>query len=126
MVRSRRRGHGVYPIIDDADPYGVGSSGPAVPTGSGLTAPGLAEVASWRSATRPASSFHKRSQLFIRTHNEPLSVVAVSVSNPDRSPLCQVTLGLRGFFRVCFSPGYDLALAPRASTIFEPSGAVQK
>ena len=44
---------GVYPIIDDADPYGVGSSGPAVPAGSGLTAPGLAEVASWRSATRP-------------------------------------------------------------------------
>ena len=32
-------GRGVYPIIDDADPYGVGSSGPAVPAGSGLTAP---------------------------------------------------------------------------------------
>ena len=23
-------GHGVYPIIDDADPYGVGSGGPAL------------------------------------------------------------------------------------------------
>ena len=32
-------GRGVDPIIDDADPYGVGSSGPAVPAGSGLTAP---------------------------------------------------------------------------------------
>jgi len=30
--------------------------------------------------------FHKRRQLFIRTHNEPLAVVAVRVSNPDRSP----------------------------------------
>ena len=57
----RHAGRGVYPIIDDADPYGVGSSGPAVPAGSGLTAPGLAEVASWRSATRPASNHpHQR------------------------------------------------------------------
>jgi hypothetical protein len=62
----------------------------------------------------------------MRVHDETLSVAAMGVSNPDRSPLCQVALGLRGFFRVCFSPGYDLALAPRASTIFEPSGAVQK
>jgi hypothetical protein len=30
--------------------------------------------------------FHKRSQLFIRTHNEALSVIAMRVSNPDRSP----------------------------------------
>ena len=59
-------GRGVYLIIDDADPYGVGSSGPAVQAGSGLTAPGLAEVASWRSATRPASRFQKRSQFFSR------------------------------------------------------------
>jgi hypothetical protein len=58
--------------------------------------------------------------------NEAFPVIAMRVSDPDRSPLCQVTLGLRGFFRVCFSPGYDLALAPRASTIFEPSGAVQE
>jgi hypothetical protein len=28
--------------------------------------------------------FHKRGQLFIGTHDEPLSVVAVCVSNPDR------------------------------------------
>jgi hypothetical protein len=31
--------------------------------------------------------FHKRSQYFIRVHNEPLSVVAMRVCNPDRSPL---------------------------------------
>jgi len=30
--------------------------------------------------------FKKRSQLFIRTHNETLSVVAGCVSNPGRSP----------------------------------------
>jgi hypothetical protein len=30
--------------------------------------------------------FQKRSQLFIRSHNETLSVVAVRVCNPDRSP----------------------------------------
>src|SRR5262245_54330503 len=29
----------------------------------------------------------KRNQLFIRTHNEPLSVVAMCVSNPDCSPI---------------------------------------
>jgi hypothetical protein len=33
-----------------------------------------------------AGEFHKRSQLFIRVHNETLSVVAMRVSNPDRSP----------------------------------------
>jgi hypothetical protein len=59
-------------------------------------------------------------------HHFVPTVAAMCVCNPDRSALCQVTLGLRGFFRVCFSPGYDLALAPRASTIFEPSAAVQK
>jgi len=31
--------------------------------------------------------FDERSQLFIRTHNEALSVVAMCVSNPDRSPV---------------------------------------
>jgi hypothetical protein len=30
--------------------------------------------------------FQKRRQLFIGTHNEPLSVVSMRVSNPDRSP----------------------------------------
>jgi hypothetical protein len=29
----------------------------------------------------------KRSQLFIRTHNETLSIIAMRVSNPDRSPV---------------------------------------
>jgi hypothetical protein len=29
--------------------------------------------------------FNKRSQLFIRTHNETLSVAAMRVDNPDRS-----------------------------------------
>ena len=31
--------------------------------------------------------FHKRSRLFVRTHDETLSVVAMYVSNPDRSPV---------------------------------------
>ena len=30
---------------------------------------------------------HKRSQLFIRPHNEPLPVVAMRVNNPDYSPV---------------------------------------
>jgi hypothetical protein len=30
--------------------------------------------------------FQKRSQLFIRSHNEPLPVAAMRVSNPDRPP----------------------------------------
>jgi hypothetical protein len=33
--------------------------------------------------------FQKRGQLFIRVHNEPLSVAAVRVSNPDCSPLSE-------------------------------------
>jgi hypothetical protein len=31
--------------------------------------------------------FHKRGQLFIRTHNEPLPIAAMRVSNPDCSPV---------------------------------------
>jgi hypothetical protein len=31
--------------------------------------------------------FNKRRQLFIRPHNEALTVAAMRVSNPDRSPL---------------------------------------
>jgi hypothetical protein len=31
--------------------------------------------------------FHERGQLFIGSHNETLSVVAMCVSNPDRSPV---------------------------------------
>jgi hypothetical protein len=33
------------------------------------------------------SSSNKHSQLFIRTHNEPLPVSAMRVSTPDRSPV---------------------------------------
>ena len=32
------------------------------------------------------SSSKKRSQFFIRVHNEPLTIAALRVSNPDRSP----------------------------------------
>jgi hypothetical protein len=32
------------------------------------------------------SNSYERSQLFICTHNEPLSIVAMRVSNPDCSP----------------------------------------
>jgi hypothetical protein len=31
--------------------------------------------------------FEKRSQLFIRVHNVTLSIVAMRVNNPDRSPV---------------------------------------
>jgi hypothetical protein len=31
--------------------------------------------------------FEKRAQLFIRTHNKLLSVAAMCVCNPDRSPV---------------------------------------
>ena len=31
--------------------------------------------------------FHKRNQLFTRPHNEPLSIVAMRVRNPHRSPV---------------------------------------
>jgi hypothetical protein len=36
---------------------------------------------------QPPLQFQKRGQLFIRMHNEPLSVVAMRIHNPDRSPL---------------------------------------
>ena len=95
MLASRRlgdpvsgSGHGVYPLNADADPYGVGCSGPAVQAGSGLTAPGLAEVASWRSATRPASRFQQRSQFFICVRNETLSVVAMRVNERKYLDIC--------------------------------------
>ena len=47
--RGVRRGSWVYPIKEDPDHKGAGCSGPAVQAGSGLTVPGLAEVASCRS-----------------------------------------------------------------------------
>jgi hypothetical protein len=31
--------------------------------------------------------FHKRSELFIGTHDETLSIIAIRVSNPDCSPV---------------------------------------
>jgi hypothetical protein len=31
--------------------------------------------------------FYKRGQLFISVHNETLSVIAVRIGNPDRSPV---------------------------------------
>ena len=36
--------------------------------------------------------FQKRGQLFIRAHNETLSVVAMRVCNPDRSPASMIPL----------------------------------
>jgi len=39
-----------------------------------------------RSASR-RFEFQKRGQLFIRMHNQALSVAAMCVSNPDRSPV---------------------------------------
>jgi len=51
-----------------AESLGAGCSGPAVQTGSGLTAQGLAEVASCRSATRPASRFQKTPFSFSSAH----------------------------------------------------------
>jgi hypothetical protein len=69
--RGVRRGYWLYPIIDDADLYGAGSSGPA---------------SSGERPDRARFQFHKRSQLFISVHNETLSVIAVCVNNPERSP----------------------------------------
>jgi hypothetical protein len=40
-----------------------------------------------KSASNRRFQFYKRRQLFIRTHNETLSIVAMRVSNPDRSPV---------------------------------------
>jgi hypothetical protein len=37
-------------------------------------------------ASHDSFQFDKRSQLFIRAHNEPISVIAVRISNPDCSP----------------------------------------
>jgi hypothetical protein len=37
--------------------------------------------------------FYKRSQLFIRAHNETLSVVAMRICNPDSSPFKIQRLG---------------------------------
>jgi hypothetical protein len=36
---------------------------------------------------RDPLKFNENGQLFIRTHNETLSLAAMSVNNPDRSPV---------------------------------------
>jgi hypothetical protein len=41
----------------------------------------------WTDGANHRFEFHKSSQLFIRTHDEALSVVAMRVSNEDRSPI---------------------------------------
>jgi len=41
---------------------------------------------SGRNAQNRRFEFHKSRQLFIRVHNETLSVVAMRVNNPDCSP----------------------------------------
>jgi hypothetical protein len=56
---------------------------------SALVKPSLAKIALACQDSSPAKAnrrfeFQKRSQLFIRTHNETLSV-AVSINNPDRA-----------------------------------------
>src|SRR5215831_9852445 len=56
-----------------------------------LTTLSLAKISSARQAQSPPANrcfqFQKRSQVFIRTDNETLSVTAVSVSNRVRPPL---------------------------------------
>ena len=42
---------------------------------------------SQKAGTNRPFQFQKRSQLFIRTHNETLSIVAMRVCNPDCSPI---------------------------------------
>jgi len=49
------------------------------------------QIGAWGFALPSSSTliveFEKRSQLFIRVHNEALSVVAMRVSTEDRSPI---------------------------------------
>jgi hypothetical protein len=48
--------------------------------------------------------FQKRSQLFIRSHNQTFSVIAVRISNEDRSPVginrCDITPTPTGFAEI--------------------------
>jgi len=41
----------------------------------------------YRELVRRPLQFQKRREVFIRAHDEPPSIIAVCVSNPDRSPL---------------------------------------
>jgi hypothetical protein len=56
-----------------------------------LATPSLSKITPACQANSPNPNrrfkFHKRYQLFIRVHNKTLSVIAVCVSNPDRSPV---------------------------------------
>jgi hypothetical protein len=36
---------------------------------------------------RDPLKFKKRGQLFVRSHNETLPIIPMSVNNPDRSPV---------------------------------------
>jgi hypothetical protein len=54
--------------------------------------------------------FYKRSQLFIGTHNVTLSVVAMCVSNEDRSPLYATVYRLRCDKRIGAASGEDSSL----------------
>ena len=80
--RGVRRGSWVYPIKEDPEHKGAGCSGPAVQAGSGLTVPGLAEVASCRFATRPASRFQKTPLAF---HPRTFLGAATTRSNSPRT-----------------------------------------
>ena len=63
-------GRGAYPIIDDADPYGVGSSGPAVPAGSGRPRPlPIPETPSAFHLHAQRNAFHYRD---VRQHTHEL------------------------------------------------------
>ena len=57
---------------------------------SRLLEPGKNGRNDWRlelNSTNRRLQFQKRSQYLIRTHNETLSVIAMRVHNPDRSPV---------------------------------------
>jgi len=59
----------------------------STPGASKTFQPQLCGLISMSVIARDSFEFQKRSQLFIRTHNETLSVVAMRVSNPDCSPV---------------------------------------
>ena len=67
----------------------------------------------------PQFEFHKRSQLFIRTHNEPLSVVAMRTNNPDLI-LTPATLKVcKQVFKVSGRQGFRASLsAPGLVVVF--------
>jgi len=57
-----------------------------------ITTPSLGKISSACQVNSPKRAnrpfhFHKRGQLFIRSHNEPLTVAAMRVTNEDCSPV---------------------------------------